>query len=64
VVAQEGQGAHEPLALDSPLLRLPNVVATPHTAGHSGGTWRRRAMFCAQNVDRVAEGLEPESRIA
>jgi len=56
--------AHEPLQLDSALLRLPNVVATPHTAGHSGGTWRRRAMFCAENVDRVAAGLEPECRIA
>jgi len=54
----------EPLDLDSPLLRLPNVVATPHTAGHSGGTWRRRAMFCAANVDRVAAGLEPKCRIA
>jgi D-3-phosphoglycerate dehydrogenase len=56
--------ASEPLDLDSPLLRLPNVVATPHTAGHSGGTWRRRARFCADNVDRVAAGLEPECRIA
>lgn len=53
----------EPAGLDSPLLRLSNVVATPHTAGISEGTLRRRAEFCAHNLDRVAEGLEPESRV-
>jgi len=56
--------ASEPPDLDSPLPRLPNVVATPHTAGHSDGTWLRRAEFCAHNVDRIARGLEPECRIA
>jgi D-3-phosphoglycerate dehydrogenase len=56
--------ASEPPDLDSPLPRLPNVVATPHTAGHSDGTWWRRAEFCAHNVDRIARGLEPECRIA
>ena len=54
----------EPLDPGVKLLRLPNVVATPHTAGNSDGTLRRRAEFCAHNIDRVARGLEPESRIA
>src|SRR5262249_12996365 len=54
----------EPPEPGSKLLSLPNVVATPHTAGNTDGTLRRRAAFCAHNVDRVAQGLEPECRIA
>ena len=55
--------AAEPPDLDSPLLRLPNVVATPHTAGNHDGALRQRAAFCARNLDRVAAGLEPECRL-
>lgn len=32
---------HEPLDAASPLWRLPNVIATPHAAGHSDGNARR-----------------------
>jgi len=49
----------EPFRPDDPLLKLPNVVATPHTAGNTDGTLSRRAAFCADNVERIASGLEP-----
>ncbi len=55
--------AEEPLPPDHPLLRMPNVVATPHTAGQTYGTSRRRGEACAENVERVAQGLEPLYRI-
>lgn len=54
----------EPLHLSSALLRLPNVVATPHTAGLHDGALRSRSAFIARNLDRVAAGLEPECRLA
>jgi phosphoglycerate dehydrogenase-like enzyme len=53
----------EPPDPASTLLRLPNVVATPHTAGNHDGALRKRAEFCARNVDRIAAGLEPECRL-
>jgi phosphoglycerate dehydrogenase-like enzyme len=53
----------EPVKRDSPLLKLPNVIATPHIAGITGGTSRRRAQFAATNIDRVANGLEPLARV-
>jgi phosphoglycerate dehydrogenase-like enzyme len=51
--------AEEPLPVDHPLLGLPNVVATPHVAGVTTGTSRRRAGAVAENVRRVARGAPP-----
>lgn len=55
--------AEEPPEPNSPLLALPNVVATPHIAGVTRQASRRRAEVAAENVDRVAAGLEPLHRI-
>jgi phosphoglycerate dehydrogenase-like enzyme len=49
----------EPMSPDHPLLQQPKVIATNHIAGNTVGTWRRRAAFAAENVNRIAEGLEP-----
>jgi phosphoglycerate dehydrogenase-like enzyme len=51
--------AAEPLPADSPLLQLDNVVLTPHIAGGTTGTSRRRAGAVAENVRRAAAGLPP-----
>jgi phosphoglycerate dehydrogenase-like enzyme len=51
--------AVEPLEPDSPLLTLENVVLTPHVAGVTTGTSRRRAGAVADNVRRSASGLPP-----
>ena len=53
----------EPLPLGSPLFDMPNVVLTPHIAGATDGTARRRAEAAAENCDRVAQGLEPLYRV-
>jgi phosphoglycerate dehydrogenase-like enzyme len=53
----------EPPDPTMPLLQLPNVVATPHISGTTDGTSRRRAACVAENVNRVADGLEPLYRI-
>ena len=51
--------AHEPPDPDLPVYGLPSVVVTPHTAGATDGTSRRRAQFAATNLDRYTQGLEP-----
>lgn len=43
--------------------KLPNVVVTPHISGGTDGTARKRAKACAENVDRIAKGLEPLYRV-
>jgi len=55
--------AQEPPNPDLPVYQLPNVVVTPHIAGVTRQTSRRRAGCAAQNADRVAQGLEPLYRI-
>ena len=53
----------EPVDPNLPILNLPNVITTPHIAGATDGTSRRRAACAAENVDRIATGLEPLYRI-
>ena len=55
--------ATEPLPLEHRFFRMPNVLLTPHTAGGSRGTSRRRGQAGADNVNRIGQGLEPLYRI-
>lgn len=49
----------EPPVADDPLLRLRNVVFTPHNGGQSEAVWPRIVAACFENIQRVARGEEP-----
>ena len=51
----------EPLAPDSPLRRMKNVILTPHTAGMPDGLkfHQKRYAFFLENITRVSEGKVP-----
>ena len=49
----------EPLPADDPLTQLENVVLTPHTAGLTPQTSKRRAHLAAENVLSVLRGGQP-----
>lgn len=51
----------EPVSMDNPLLRMENVVLTPHLAGLSIEAREKSLDFAVHNAMRVAEGKEPES---
>jgi phosphoglycerate dehydrogenase-like enzyme len=51
--------AQEPVDPGHPLLQMDNVLATPHTAGVTSGTSRRRAAAAVENILRVHYGQEP-----
>lgn len=55
--------AHEPLPVESPLWDLPNVIVTPHTAGHSDGNETRVADIFLDNLRRWAEGQPLLNRV-
>jgi phosphoglycerate dehydrogenase-like enzyme len=46
----------EPLPPDSPLWDMPNVIATPHSAGMSAGNEARVADMFLDNLARILEG--------
>jgi phosphoglycerate dehydrogenase-like enzyme len=48
--------AHEPLPADSPLWHLPNVIATPHSAGFSDGNAARVERMFLDNLRRWCAG--------
>ncbi len=55
--------AIEPPAHDNALLKLPNVVATPHIAWVTPGTWRRSLAVVAENCRRLATGASLLHRV-
>ena len=46
----------EPLPAESPLWEMPNVVITPHIAGHAEVTAARRWTLLRENLRRFAAG--------
>lgn len=49
----------EPPAPDNPLLKLPNILVTPHIAASTEEAMRRMAVTAAEEVIRVLSGQEP-----
>lgn len=52
--------SHEPPDPSRPIYSLPNVIVTPHIAGSTRETSKRRAIAGAENVDRIAQGFDPQ----
>ncbi len=50
--------ASEPPNPDNPLLKMPNVVPTPHIAGHNWETWLLLIKESWENLARIIEGKE------
>ena len=48
---------------DHPVYEHPDFYALPHVAGTTVGTTIRRVECALQNVNRIAEGLEPQWRV-
>jgi phosphoglycerate dehydrogenase-like enzyme len=51
----------EPVDPANPLLKLDNVLASPHTAGTTWDTWFRRADFAYKNMKGVWDGKAPQA---
>lgn len=53
----------EPLPSGHPLLELPNLLLTPHAAGITRDTWKRRGQFVFANLERVCAGGQPLAQL-
>ena len=49
----------EPVDPDNPLLKMNNVIVTPHMAGTTWDTWFRRGRFAYDNMKRVWNDKPP-----
>lgn len=54
----------EPIAPADPILALPNVIATPHTAGVTDQSYEEIAVAVANNINRLRHGEEPWNCVA
>lgn len=55
--------AQEPPDATRAVYQLPNVCVSPHTAGSTDGTSRKRAKFASENLDRYARGEDVLARV-
>lgn len=53
----------EPVAPDSPLFQLSNVIVTPHYAPVTAEAAQRVSKIAAENVKAVLSGEEPVGRL-
>ena len=53
----------EPLPSDSPLWAMPNVMITPHAAGHSDGNAARVSQMFVENLQRWLAGQPLNNRV-
>ena len=53
----------EPIAPDSPLLKLDNVVLTPHLGGATEETVRRHSRMMVDDLLRFADGRRPRNLV-
>jgi phosphoglycerate dehydrogenase-like enzyme len=62
-IAQAGLDVleEEPTPVDNPLLKMDNVLVTPHMAGFSQQSMEKSRTFALYNAARVVRGEEPES---
>ena len=49
----------EPLAMDSRILKIPNIITTPHTGAETAEVYNNVSLFTAQAVIDVLDGKNP-----
>ncbi|MEK9774750.1 MAG: D-2-hydroxyacid dehydrogenase [Quisquiliibacterium sp.] len=54
----------EPLPADSPLWQVPNLIITPHTAGHTAGMYAAVGELFLDNLRRFCEGRTLRNALA
>jgi phosphoglycerate dehydrogenase-like enzyme len=56
--------ANEPLSSDNPLLKLPNVILTPHIGASSIEAEEKASVMVANDIVAVLQGKEPQHAVA